>query len=240
MSVIPDSIEPVEGYRTWKFNGKALVSVTNETVWPTKDALEAKCSPNSTTSMMSMYMTPRFYHWDVRKDREGLTYDQAFAQHTSYVNTGFYVLAAPPKTLLPDGFSLHMIEMGGASSDHGDCPGEGCSCGIYAASELGGCPAAGRDEIMGKVKMWGKVVPGDKGWRAQYAFPSELYVPERLSSHPALLAYGVPITALPEMPKDADAKERIKISNTRKYMLGATVINLGCAALNLSEVFHIL
>lgn len=84
-------------------------------------------------------------------------------------------------------------------------PGEDCDCGIYAAKtrehlesmhypnynyQLGD-PSV----CVGEVWLWGGIVPGSQGWRAQFAYPKRLLVP-----HEAYLAvadlralYGVPV-----------------------------------------------
>jgi hypothetical protein len=55
---------------------------------------------------------------------------------------------------------------------------------------------------LGTVKMWGKVIPGERGWRAQYAYPSELFIVKSLVGdllnrhlpvYEDLGNYGVPI-----------------------------------------------
>ncbi len=70
------------------------------------------------------------------------------------------------------------------------CPDSECKCGIYAVESLeklmgiydGTTKLFFRFDmeihtaVVGKVDMWGKVIPGEWGWRAQYAYPSELYV----------------------------------------------------------------
>jgi hypothetical protein len=69
-------------------------------------------------------------------------------------------------------------------------PDSACKCGIYAVESLETLMEAFQTSskllfrlgmerhaaVVGKVKLWGKVVPGQWGWRAQYAYPSELFV----------------------------------------------------------------
>ena len=62
-------------------------------------------------------------------------------------------------------------------------PTRDCTCGIYAARE----PAAvwtylrGRDEpdaiarVLGRVLLWGRVVEHQDGWRAERAYPLDVY-----------------------------------------------------------------
>jgi hypothetical protein len=78
-----------------------------------------------------------------------------------------------------------------------ESPGESCTCGVYALKYL-------RDDqpyhlgapVFGTVTCWGKVIEGDNGARAQFAYPSELYVTShRLEEQ--LQDYGVPIVVRP-------------------------------------------
>ncbi len=73
-------------------------------------------------------------------------------------------------------------------------PDSACKCGIYAVRSLDKIlvvyDAPNRffyrlsveryAAVIGRVKLWGKVVPGQWGWRAQYAYPSELYIVQTL------------------------------------------------------------
>ena len=86
-----------------------------------------------------------------------------------------------------------------------------CSCGVHAVSLPGDLAAyvpsvAGRrivHRVIGRTALWGDVVEGARGWRASYAYPRELYVPEvhvnrrRLRGLEAmafeLADYGVPV-----------------------------------------------
>lgn len=90
--------------------------------------------------------------------------------------------------------------------DH-EPPGEGCSCGIYAAAtfnrlyDMGytaqtGLFAARSDQIVfaGKVKLWGGIIPGTVGWRAQFAYPAKFLIPYSCArlARPLAHTYGVP------------------------------------------------
>jgi hypothetical protein len=63
-------------------------------------------------------------------------------------------------------------------------PGVKCRCGVYAVTTL----AHLRDDtgyggtidyIVGQVALWGGVIVGEHGYRAQFAFPHKLYVPNQ-------------------------------------------------------------
>jgi hypothetical protein len=49
--------------------------------------------------------------------------------------------------------------------------------------------------VLGEVSMWGGVIEGTQGWRAQYAYPRRLLVPFEAWRQGAVLrtAYGVPV-----------------------------------------------
>lgn len=84
-------------------------------------------------------------------------------------------------------------------------PHEHCSCGLYTAKTLKhllSMPYHRYDEkdddetvVLGRVKLWGKVIEGTQGWRAEFGYPSVLYVPFeswRLID-PLREAYRVPV-----------------------------------------------
>lgn len=69
-------------------------------------------------------------------------------------------------------------------------PGEHCGCGIYAVNSFDALKAAGYNwqaeytdhgllyvAVIAEVSLWGRVVPGLIGFRAQYAYPQKVYVP---------------------------------------------------------------
>jgi hypothetical protein len=86
-------------------------------------------------------------------------------------------------------------------------PGETCSCGFYAAKTLDQLRQMGYstyDEngefvrVVGQMALWGKVIEGSQGWRAEFAYPATLFVP--FEAHklapPLAKAYGVPVRLL--------------------------------------------
>jgi hypothetical protein len=64
-----------------------------------------------------------------------------------------------------------------------DSPAERCRCGIYASrslDELRSQMLLGLEiAVVGEVLLWGKVIPGSRGYRAQFAYPKHLYVMAR-------------------------------------------------------------
>ena len=92
------------------------------------------------------------------------------------------------------------------SKDH-EVPDVNCSCGTYAAGTFNrlfgmgytkthGLFSApeGQVTIAGQVKLWGGIIPGQLGWRAQFAYPARLLVPySRWKIAKRIAAeYGVP------------------------------------------------
>lgn len=93
------------------------------------------------------------------------------------------------------------IECKKARGDDKRCPGEACTCGLYAAATLDQLKDLGygnygddQDIVMGEVGLVGKVIPGSQGWRAQKARVVKLLVPyEKWRLGKALsITYGVP------------------------------------------------
>ena len=92
-------------------------------------------------------------------------------------------------------------------SEH-EVPDERCSCGVYAAAtfnrlykmgytkESGLFAARSPDDVLicGEVALWGNIIPGQHGWRAQFAYPKRFLVPYSLHRYarPVAEMYGVP------------------------------------------------
>jgi len=66
-----------------------------------------------------------------------------------------------------------------ATHDPHDAPQANCTCGVYAAKNLEHLPTTGYWQygIHGEVDLWGTVVEHELGWRAQFAYPKNLYLP---------------------------------------------------------------
>jgi hypothetical protein len=56
-------------------------------------------------------------------------------------------------------------------------PAADCHCGLYAMRTAADLDFRLRNRdpvVVGCVKLWGKVIPGTHGWRAEYAYPAGL------------------------------------------------------------------
>jgi len=65
-----------------------------------------------------------------------------------------------------------------AAHDAHDAPQANCTCCVYAAKSLDHLRSAGYERfgIHGEVYLWGKVVEHERGWRAQLAYPRNLFL----------------------------------------------------------------
>jgi hypothetical protein len=84
-----------------------------------------------------------------------------------------------------------------------EVPHPECRCGIYAAASREQLADLRYPEynlavsdvvVVGEIKLWGGVIPGEQGWRAQFAYPRRLLIPYecwRLAK-PLSARYGVP------------------------------------------------
>ena len=107
----------------------------------------------------------------------------------------------------------------GEDADHAaEIPVESCSCGFYCAKTLehlqgmgyiGNVSAQEKVPVVGKLALWGKVIEGTQGWRAEKAYPVELYVPfeHHKLGKPIARAFGVPVRLLNVLPKPSDLNE---------------------------------
>ncbi|CAB4197689.1 hypothetical protein UFOVP1313_26 [uncultured Caudovirales phage] len=88
-----------------------------------------------------------------------------------------------------------------------ETPGENCACGFYSAKNLDHLRSMsyhrydgefGTTAVVGRLACWGKVIEGTQGWRSEFAYPVELFVP--FESHKIAKAigetYGVPVRLL--------------------------------------------
>jgi hypothetical protein len=242
-TIIPDGIEPVEAFRCWTLDHNELKSLNgggSNVAWKPGERLEAKCNAGSGR-----------YRWSFV--RRGMSYEEAAQvavhhnQWTQYVSFGGPTpaprpLVPPvPKTTPPDGFGFRL------DNDPHEAPDEVCTCGIYAATTEKHVPPGAN--VYGKVKLWGKVVPGETGYRAQYAYPSEFRVAAELEDNETLRAFGVPIVVDPTLSMQmvqplisfGSSPMSFGSPSTRArtpfFLKAAIAVNLGCAALNLSLVF---
>jgi len=84
-------------------------------------------------------------------------------------------------------------------------PDESCSCGFYALSDASDLNSTYSHHLYDHavVKLWGRVIPGSRGWRAEYAAISAFLLTrgaERRRLRKLARAYGVPLLrSVPEL-----------------------------------------
>lgn len=229
-TVVPDSIEPIEAYRCWMFYNGKLLSLNGGgqgQEWTAGEPLTAKCNANG--ERQKRWVVARC-GMDRDQAEEIVSRDHEIQAH-SYSFSHSYPAFLPlvPKIELPDGYGWELQDC-----EH-DCPDENCSCGIYAATTEEGVPGGGN--VYGKVRLWGKVVPGENGYRAQFAYPSEFRVAPKLADRPELLAFGVPIVADDSLRVTATSLTYMADNDgLRKKMIACCIANGVLAAANLALV----
>jgi hypothetical protein len=63
-------------------------------------------------------------------------------------------------------------------SDAHIAPVFGCTCGLYATRDRSEqFPGLGRNGVVGEVALWGRIVRHERGYRAEYAYPTRILVP---------------------------------------------------------------
>lgn len=76
-------------------------------------------------------------------------------------------------------------------------PAMDCNCGVWAFKELDNLVAAignvyGQIKVLGQVSLWGRVIETENGYRAEKAYPSELWLLDSSLEELGLI-YDVPV-----------------------------------------------
>jgi hypothetical protein len=90
-----------------------------------------------------------------------------------------------------------------------DAPDEQCVCGVYACEEANAAlfyAHRSGSAVVGRTRLWGRVVEHEAGWRAERSYPDAIYVPrehfdgsaETVAAHLAH-RYGVPVHVVDEL-----------------------------------------
>jgi hypothetical protein len=81
-----------------------------------------------------------------------------------------------------------------------DAPDDEHKCGIYAVKDREQVDHYFREpmyksgqwkeiyRVIGRVNLWGKIIPGDKGYRAQFAYPHSIEVPSQIRGREQFLS----------------------------------------------------
>src|SRR4051794_26828540 len=90
-----------------------------------------------------------------------------------------------------------------------EAPFEQCVCGIYACDDANAAlfyAHRSGSAVVGRTKLWGRVVEHEAGWRAEQAYPESVYVPREhfaeaaddVAAHLARRC-GVPVRVVAEL-----------------------------------------
>ena len=167
MSLVPEGVEPVVGWRTWTLTSEGLVSLSQR-LWEPGRPLHARCSRES-----SGPIRPGTWVWHA---------PLAVAWWDEIAWMGRRVgdpPAATQRRIL--GYKRLSIAERDSYLDR----------------------LADETRVVGSVFLWGRIVRGEGLYRAEFAYPRELYVTPRLGRRrrlrrpAALRAYGVPIRVVP-------------------------------------------
>ena len=90
-----------------------------------------------------------------------------------------------------------------------EAPDERCVCGVYACDDANAAlfyAHRSGSAVVGRTKLWGRVVEHEAGWRAERSYPESIYVPrehfedsaEEVAAHLAR-RYGVPVRVVDEL-----------------------------------------
>jgi len=75
-------------------------------------------------------------------------------------------------------------------------PQSSCNCGMWGFKSLDNLLAAIQGKyttsVIGQVSMWGRVIETENGWRAQFAYPRELWLLDSSLEELGMI-YGVPV-----------------------------------------------
>ena len=220
--VVPDGITPLSGWRAWMVSADGMLLSRTGDQWPSGKALHARCphvgelaSRVIPLSRLSAYST---IGGPVASVSFGLgshvlvydTYESVRAHRKGFQTHGIEAVTDP--VIYDEVSGEHFIPLPGdrrlvvpppapTAAPEPEVPSATCSCGIYCADDRRTAEAYmhGKDYILGRVALWGRVVRHDTGMRGEYAYPQVFYTDDPVMKQ-KLLPYGVPILSRKELP----------------------------------------
>lgn len=174
-----------------------LYSLTQGVPWMPGERMEAKCDLPPTGSWQWLVVAGEQWVLDQMKAREsgyestrqmigdipaqqyvmqqmnaGLLLTTSVAASSSFAQPPVIPklkLPLEPRTVLPSHLRWALVWV----VEPHVAPDENCRCGLYAVDDVRAVPGGA---VLGRVNLWGKIVPGTQGYRAQYGYPKDLFV----------------------------------------------------------------
>lgn len=209
MLVVPDSIEPVVGWKGLNLKDGILYSPSYSFEWRPGAPAEAFCH--------SAHKIIRTWSAKVLKPEEfpriGSNYPQSEMRYGTATDNWVYMVTTyhtplnvehvfvtydsedrPVPPFDPESLKWELS----AELNHGAPPAKRCSCGLYMATE----PTFSYGPIHVELYGWGTTIPGTQGFKCQYAYPKRIYVPDNHSvAMKKLEVYGVPVYSMEYLGK---------------------------------------
>jgi hypothetical protein len=161
--VIPDGVEPILAARSWHWDsGKQLLMSLNQgKFWPRDEPLKAECGRAGRvelTAMMPPFPAAPNLPIAQATAPTGLVMPSGAPITATYMGVDVAALVAQKAE-----WHRQLAEL--VAQHYHEAPDERCACGIYAVDSHDDLPGA---YVYGTVKLWGKIIVGSRGWRAQY------------------------------------------------------------------------
>lgn len=185
-TLIPDSIEPYQGYKALQMVEKHLVSPSQFARWPKKAPLEAECKAQTRQQP---------FQWTLVEAPEGWN-DMFWVPHRFLAEGSTTTFSWPPSDP-PEGFTWIPAEVPHDLAK--------CQCGIYVVDSVSQTQPYlnGYDRVIVQVALWGQVVKGNKGARGQFAYPQKIYAADQqLEAREIAFDYDIPIEIVSFFPSD--------------------------------------
>jgi hypothetical protein len=240
--IVPDSIEPIVGWKGLQQDRGMLRSAFNSSIWELGKPFRATCLVPR--SWRAVWRPLSFLEQDLPEDFLGDARGHGalgFAGATGAVGPYFAPVAVttsammislsdvpdpepPPAPAIELPHPYHWCRVIETDPPH-TAPHAGCSCGIYVAASRDEASHYGHG-IAVEVFGWGRVIEHSGGWRCQFAYPKKIYVPESEYDE-RLQDYGVEVEIVKDTRRvSSPAMSQNKPSSTKSNLLWAFVLGI--------------
>lgn len=198
--VVPDSIEPVVGWKGMTLLPDGyLMSPSYNHVWQPMQPFKAVCHNDAGN-----------WAWEACGPHDERAY-------IVDVESGGWEQTRP-KTILPSGMEWRVVHTPWIH----DIADEHCSCGVYIAGNTY-TPASYGNGVLMEVAGWGTTTVHSDGWRCAFAYPKRIIV-HNAAQKKLLVDYGVPV----ELRQDVEDVDLTEVSPHDKAKQDAlTILKVG-------------